>query len=353
MYNKIILLLILSLIFTGCKQPETVVSEPKVRPAKLVTVSIASTSRSLSFPAVIEAENSSELTFQVSGQITTLTVLEGDDVKKGQVIARVEQRDFQNSLAQAQAQYDNAETEYQRAKRLADQDAISRSVLETRKTNREVARAALDTAQKTSSDTVLRAPFSGFISKVFVKRYQNIQAKEPIANLQSTEVVAVMNAPADIVARTPQLDPTDTHVILDAAPYMSLPAVFKEASGQADPATQTYEISFKFSRPENLFVLPGMTATLNTNFQFNELSDIVPSGIAVPVSAVIAEGEALYVWRVNPETMEISKAHVVTGHGMSQRNVIVTDGLNSGDLIVAAGGSFMHEGMKVRAWQNK
>lgn len=347
-------LLLSAVLLTACSSPEDEVAiTPKARPAKLVTVTQASMSRKLSFPALIEAEDSSELTFQVNGQITQLMVLEGDEVKKGQIIARVEERDFQNSLVQAQAQFDNAETEYQRAKRLADQDAISRSVLETRRTNRDVAQAVLDSAKKTSGDTVLRAPFSGFISKIFVKRFQNIQAKEPIAIIQSNEVVAIINAPADIVARTPQLEPMDVTVTLDSALNTALPAVFKEASGQADPATQTYEVSFKFSSPENLFILPGMTATVSTNFQFNELSDIVPSGIAVPVSAVVAEGDTLFVWQVDKETMVISRRPIVTGMGMSQKNVIVTNGLKDGDLIVAAGGAFLHNGMKVRAWKAK
>ncbi len=307
----------------------------------------------MSFPAVIEAENSSELTFQVSGQITRLNVLEGDRIKRGHIIAQVEERDYSNALAQAQAQFDNAETEYQRAKRLVDQDAISRSVLETRRTNRDVAKAALDTANKTKGDTVLRAPFSGFISKVFVKKFQNIQAKEAIANIQSDDMVAIINVPADIVARTPQMEPSNTNVILDAAPHMTLPSVFKEASGQADPTTQTYEVSFSFASPENLFVLPGMTATINTDFEFNNLSDIVPTGMSVPVSAVVAEGKNLFVWRVNPSTMEIAKTQIVTGMGMSKQDVIVTSGLNAGDTIVAAGGSYLHEGMRVRAWQSK
>jgi RND family efflux transporter MFP subunit len=352
--RKIFLPLIaMTISLSACQKPEETVTEAKIRPAKLVTVTSASTSRSLSFPAVIEAENSSELTFQVSGQITQLNVLEGDEVKQGQVIARVEERDYSNSLAQAQAQFDNAETEYQRAKRLADQDAISRSILETRRTNRDVAKAVLDTANKTKGDTVLRAPFAGFISKVFVKKFQNVQAKEAIANIQSADMVAIINAPADIVARTPQMEPTNTSVVLDAAPDTVLPAVFKEASGQADPTTQTYEVSFSFASPENLFVLPGMTATMKTDFQFNIMSDIVPTGIAVPVAAVVAEGSNLFVWRVNPSTMEISKSQIVTGMGMSEQDVIVISGLDAGDMIVAAGGSYLHEGMKVRAWQPK
>jgi len=354
MLNRLFLSGLILVLLSACGKQETS-SEPtiKIRPAKLVTVSQASSSRSLSFPAIVEAEEAAELTFQVGGKIVVLDVLEGDEVNKGQIIARVEERDFQNSLSQAQAQFDNAETEYQRAVRLAEQDAVSQSVLETRKTNRDVAKAALDTAKKASSNTILRAPFSGYISKVHVERHQNIQAGSPIANIQSKEVVASINVPADLVARTPQFTPINTRVVLDAALNDSFPAVFKEAAGQADPASQTYSVSFRFSSPDNLAVLPGMTGKITTDFEFNNTSDIVPSGIAIPISSVIAEGDNLFVWRVDQNTMKISKTTISTGIGMQKEEVIVLTGLNSGDVIVAAGGSFLHDGMTIRAWEAK
>lgn len=349
---KFSFLFILAVLLAACSSPEVDTSEaPKIRPAKLITVAEASTTRTMSFPAVIGAEETSELTFQVSGQITTVTVLEGEQVEAGQIIAQVEARDYQNSLDQAQAQFDNAESDYQRALELVDRGNISQSVMDSRRASRDVAQSVLDTAKKALDDTILKAPFSGYVSKVFVERFQNIQAKELIANLQSNGAVAIINAPAELVARVPQLEPTDIRIILDAAPDMSIPGVLKEASGEADPATQTYEVSFKFASPENLNVLPGMTATVRTDFKLSSTSDIVPTGIAVPVAAVVAEGENIFVWRVDKETMEISKAPIVTGIGISQQNVIVTSGLDNGDLIVAAGGSFLNSGMRVRAWQ--
>ena len=343
-----------ALLLASCGGQETAEdTTPKVRPAKLVVVNAATNSRSVDFPAVIEAENSAELTFQVGGNITDLNVLEGDEVTAGQILARVEQRDYQNALAQAQAQYDNAEAEYQRAVRLAEQDAISRSVLESRETNRDIARAALDTAKKTSSDTVLRAPFSGYVSQVYVEKFQNIQAGSPIATIQSRDVVAVVNVPADLVARTPQFEPVNTRVVLDAARNTDLAATFKEAAGQADAATQTYKVSFSFTSPDNLVVLPGMTGTVSSDFEFFDDIDFVPSGIAVPLSAVVAEGEEKFVWLVDPETNAIARAPIETGMGMSENEVIVTKGLENGNLIVAAGGAYMHEGMIVRAWRAK
>lgn len=335
-------------ILAACADSETPTAIDTVRPAKLITVQAASLERELSFPAVIQAARSAELTFQVAGEIRELNVLEGDIVEEGDVIATLDQRDARNRLAQAEAEFENAEVEFERAERLFEQDAIARSVLDTRRTQRDVARASLDTSRKALSDTVLRAPFSGGISRVDGRQFQNIQAKEVIALIQSSEVEAVMNAPGTIVARIPQLQQLETRVVLDAAPDAPILATFKEAAGEADRATQTYAVTFSFTPPEGLFILPGMTATVESDFLFANAPDIVTSGIAVPLSAILAEGDARFVWLVD-DNSKVSKQPITLSSDFGEF-VTVVDGLEGGETIVAAGVSFVHEGMEVRPW---
>ncbi|GAB5457870.1 MAG: efflux RND transporter periplasmic adaptor subunit [Henriciella sp.] len=339
------------MVLAGCSDAANTGADdpPKPRPAKLVEVEAATNQRDLSFPAVIRAAQSAELTFQVAGEIREINVLEGDEVPEGTVVAKLDQRDALNRLAQAKAEFDNATTEFERAERLAAQDAISRSVLEGRETQRDVAEAAYRTAQKAVSDTVLEAPFQGFISTVSGRQFQNVQAKESIAVLQSKEVEAVINLPGTIIARIPQLEPVGVRVTLDAAPDAEIVAQFKEASGEADPSTQTYEISFSFVPPEDLFILPGMTATVTSSFLFSGAEDIVANGIAVPLSAILAEGEDTFIWVVDPSTMKIAKRDV-TIQSDAGDYVTVTEGLAGGETIVAAGVSFFHDGMTVRRW---
>ncbi|MEL6474552.1 MAG: efflux RND transporter periplasmic adaptor subunit [Pseudomonadota bacterium] len=337
-------------LVVACSAAEEATQLETIRPAKLITVEAASIQRELTFPAVIQAAQSAELTFQIAGEIRELNVLEGDPVQEGDVIARLDQRDARNRLTQSQAEFDNAEAEFQRAERLSAEDAISRSVLDTRRTQRDVARASLDTARKALSDTVLRAPFSGGVSRVLGRQFQNVQAKEAIAILQSAEVEAVMNAPGTIVARIPQLETVETRVVLDAAPDTPIIGVFKEASGEADQATQTYQVAFSFKPPEGLLILPGMTATVESDFLFSGAGaqDIVAGGIAVPLSAIVAEGDERFVWRVRTDaTLEKQPVTLSSDFG---ETVTVVEGLDGGETIVAAGVSFFHEGMKVRPW---
>mgnify|MGYP001795513511 CR=1 FL=1 len=340
-----------ALLLAACgAQSSAPEAAPTVRPAKLAIAARATTQRNLDFPAVIRAIESADLTFQVAGEILELNVLEGQVVERGDVIARLNQRNNQNQVAQAQAEFDNAQAEFERAERLAAEDAISRSVLETRRTTRDIAAAALDNAKKSLGDTVLRAPFDGSISQVSARRFQNIQAKESIATIQTQEVEAVVNMPGTIIARIPQLAPVGVSVRLDSVPDRAIQAEFREAAGTADPETQTYEVRNSFTPPEDLLTLPGMTDSVETTLDFSGLNDLIPQGIAVPLTSILAEGSDTFVWIVDPETYKISKRKVTIGTE-ADTDVTVVDGLEGGEMVIAAGVTFFSDGTTVRPWQ--
>ncbi len=343
-----LLAFVVLLLSQGCSEELPPKATEKIRPAKLMTVEDASVQRAFTFPAVIQAAQSVELTFQVAGEVRELNVLESDPVQNGDIIAQLDQSDTISRLSQAKAEYENANTEYQRAEKLYGQDAISRSVLDSRRTRKDVTRAALDTAEKAFRDTTLKAPFSGRVSRVLIRQFQNVRAKEPIVILQSNEVQAVINVPSMIVTRARQIENVDARIILDAAPGEHIDARFTEFAGEADQATQTYSVRLSFDSPENLLILPGMTATVELDFRFADESGIVAGGVAVPLSSILSEGENKYVWLVTEEE-GLQKQAVVVQPNLSD-TVTVVEGLSPGDTIVAAGVNFFYEGMKVRPW---
>ncbi len=340
-----------AMLLASCGGEAETASELPVRPIKLVTVEETSNRFPVSYSAVIEAAQSSVLTFQVSGLLQDLPVNEGEFVEKDALIAKLDQRDFQNNYNSAKAQFDNAESEYQRARRLSAENAISRSVLEQRQSARDIARAQLDTAKKALDDTELRAPFAGQIARIDVENFQNVGAQQAVATLQSGgDVEAVINVPARILAYVPQINPIDTTVTLDAAPNVKIPAEFKEATGQADPTTQTYRARFTFTPPEGLLILPGMTGRVDSIFLYT--GDQVPLGVSVPTGSIIAEGDDRFVWLVNEETMTVSKQPVAVSEERFGEEVAIIEGLEGGELIAGAGASYLQEGMRVRAWNN-
>lgn len=334
-----------ALVLAGCNVVPEEGPPPPPRPAKLLTLEAATSQRSNSLPAVVRPQRTADLAFQVGGQITEWNVRDGATFSRGDVIGRLDARRFRADLARAQAQYDNAKSEFDRAQRLIAEDAISRSVVEAREAQLRVAEAGLDTARKSLSDTVLRAPFSGAVGRVNVEQFQNVAPQQPVLVLQSRAVEAVVNVPGSFVLRSNSVRYFNVEVELDDAPGQRYPARFSEAVNQADNSTQTFEAHFSFDPPSNLVVLSGMTATL-----FFELEDIDVAeeerGVSVPLAAIMAEGDKRYVWVVKGPNKTIERREVRLASGVGELQT-VTEGLALGETIVAAGGAYLQEGERV------
>lgn len=333
----------------GGGQEEEVRKAP-VPPVKLLVIQEAVSSQVLRFPAVVGASELSELTFQVSGLLQELPVQEAQEVKAGAVLAKLDPRDLQSRLDDARAQYDSAEAENQRAIRLAEGNAISTSEAEQRKSARDSAKAQLDAAQKGLDDSVLKAPFSGVVAKIHVEKFQNVQALSPIVTLlgdRGREVT--INLSADLVAKSEQAGETEVFVILDVASSVRIPAQFKGAVLEADTASQTYEVTFAFSPPEDLVILPGMNATVIVKADGTGADQVENVGAEVPLAAVQSEGDKNYVWVIDTETMKCSKRWITIQAGIGD-TVTVIEGLVPGETIAGAGAAHLAEGMEVRAW---
>ena len=149
----------------------------------MLTVSLGSDRELFRFPAVISAGRYAEMSFEVGGLVDDVSVVESQEVGKGDTLVRLNQRGFQNRLAAALAQFESAVAEYDRAVRIAKEDAIAPSVVEQRATQRDVAKTELDNAEKAVEDSVLRAPFAGTVAKLTVKRDQNVAIGQVVVTL--------------------------------------------------------------------------------------------------------------------------------------------------------------------------
>lgn len=324
--------------------------ENPVRPAKLLLVSSTNSDDFLNYPAVIKFQDRSVLSFSVGGTVKELSVIEAQQVKKGDVLAKLDQRDLLSTLSSARAQYKNAEVEYERAVNLVKADALSRSKLGDRKSQLDVNKSTLDTAQKALQDSVIVAPFDGSISAVPIKKRQVVQAGESaITILGKGGLEAKINLPSSIIAngKKQKTPATNSYVILDAAPGRRIPIVYKEISLEADTATQTYEVTFTFKSPEDLVILPGMNGVVW--FQDPDKSGGDSSKIRIPLTAIATDGDQKYVWVVDHSSMTVSKRNIVIDTDVGTM-IAVNSGLKSGETIVTAGISALSEKMKVSAW---
>jgi len=345
--TKNIMIITAFAVLSGCGSEAVTESIEVVRPAKFIEVTASSNVKHFNFPAVVQAISSKELTFQVSGQIEVINAKEGQAVKKGDLIAKLVQRSFKNDLKTAETQYKIAKLDYDRTARLMKDNAIARNVYDQRLSELNVASSQLDTAKKAIEDTVLRSPFDGVIAIKHAKELDNVSTSQEIVTIQTVGAAeALVKIPSSLIARSKQIEPIQTTIILDSASQYEIPTAFVAASAIADSRSQTFEVRFGFTPPEEITILPGMTGVIKSTLKLSSSSDKIGQ-ISIPITAIVSDSEGQFVWKVNVETMSVSKQSIKVGAGVGQL-LVIESGLNVGDIIVGAGASYLNEGMKVR-----
>jgi len=208
-------------------------------------------------------------------------------------------------------------------------------------------RSAVDQAQIDLNDTTLLAPFTGRIARKYVDNFKNVQSKEPVLSLQDiSNVEIIVQLPETDVITAKKEDIARIYAQFDAIADRKFDLRIKEFSTEADDLTQTFEATLVMPAPEDVNILPGMTAKVSIDYGTRTVEG--ESGYKVPLAAILNESENQnFVWKVDPSSMKVSKTPVALGN-LSGDSVMVTEGVAGGDLIATAGVHFLREGMQVK-----
>jgi RND family efflux transporter MFP subunit len=335
------------LFFKPAPPPE----EPQpVRPLKSLIVGDVRKEITHNYPGKVRAFQEVNLAFQVQGQLIEFPVRKGQRVKQGDLLGRLDPRDYENQLAAAHAQYVQMETNLGRIAEAARTGAMSGRELTNAQARFDTAAAQLDIARKALEDTDLLAPFDGVVANTFVDNYENVAAKQPILSLQDVEqsVEIEVNVPEGQIALARQARESKVVATFDYLAGREFPAELREIATEADPLTQTYAVTFTMPAPDDVLILPGMTATLLVR---RRLRPEEAAGIAVPIESVPVDGSGrYYVWKLREAgdgIWTVHRADVDVGP-IEGESIAVTSGLRAGDRIAAAGVHLLQEAQKVR-----
>ena len=329
--------------------------EPVARPVKMVEFGGAGQGSQLEYPGEVSPATNAEVAFEVAGKLIAFPVTESQQVERGDVLAKLDPRDYQANLDAAKARVSQSRAEYSRVQALFREDVASEQQLEQAQSDHEVIVAQVQKAQKAVEDTTLRAPFDGTIARKIANDFDNVRAKQPIVLLHTGGALeVVINVPEKDYVR---LDPSltiaersqrlDAAVVLSAIPDRAFPAALKEFATAADPTTRTFSATFSFTHPDDVSVMPGMTARV-------VIRGLVAASNAstIPVQAAVESGGGSpYVWLVDRESMVVRKTEITLG-ALTGSSVEVTAGLENGDLVVTSGVHQLRAGAQVRRLAN-
>jgi RND family efflux transporter MFP subunit len=338
-------LIVLSLL-SACAKPEP---EPRpVRKLRTIEVGNISNIRNAQLPGRARSAQEVDLAFDVSGTLIERPVSIGSQVKEGDLIARLDPRDFQANLRAAEADARIAKRNFDRGAELVATNFISEAEFDRLEARVDISQASLELAQKALTDSEIYAPFSGVIATLSVENFQSVRAKAPIARLLGVDMIEmVVNVSENQMTNLPFID--NIEVEFDALPGLRLPATITEISSEASQTTRTFPITLSMKQPADRKVLAGMAGTAHVT---GTPDDEGALGYVIPAGALFGEpvGNISKVWVVQQDNT-VSSRQVSVGR-VTAGGVQILEGLQGGDLIATAGIHTLSEGQEVIVARN-
>ncbi len=343
-------------LFAGCSRPAP--PEEPVRAVKLVAVQPVADGPTQTYAADIRARVESRLGFRVGGKLLQRPAEVGQTVRAGQLLAVVDPQDYQSvaqaaeaQVAAARTQRDLAAADLQRFEGLRAQGFVSGAEIQRRQTTLAAAQAALDQAQaqaqvqgNQASYTRLLADADGVVVAVEAEPGQVVSAGVTIVRLARLGPRdAVLALPEDRVASVRLGQPAQVALWADSAHLLA--GKVREVAASADPLTRTFTV--KVALPVEATAPLGATATVRLGSAAADRTQPPPSAaFRLPAAALWQQGSGSAVW-VFDATAGVVRARTVSVASVDGSDAVVTQGLQAGDEVVAAGTHVLSDGQPV------
>lgn len=276
--------------------------------------------------APIEAFAQADVIAKVPGEVREILVEEGDDVEKGQILARLDGDRLRLELNESRARLRKLQRDFQRNKDLRDKGLISEGDFEKIQYELEALQAAYNLASLELDYTQIRAPITGVVSERYIKLGGTIEMGAPMFGVTSFEpLVAYLHVPEREYRRIAPGQPV--RIDIDALAGVELFAEVTRVSPIVDPDTGTFKITIEINDEERR-IKPGMFARMTIVYDRHE------NALQVPRSAVIEEMGETSVFVV-VDDVAIRKL-VQTGIG-NDGMIEITDGVVDRDRVITVG----------------
>jgi membrane fusion protein, multidrug efflux system len=341
---------LLAMTVAGCNKPAP--PTEAARPVRTVTVEHRAEGEIVSLTGHVRAKDQASLAFRLDGRMIERPVNVGDVLKAGQVVARLDPQIPDNALRAAEANLASLEAVLTEARLTfgrkqellqngwtprANFDEAQQKLL-TAQAQVDAARAQVRIAREQQSYTELYADVPGAVTATGAEPGEVVRAGQMMVQLaRQGGRDAVFDVPEQLI-RTGPRDPRVDIVLNDDRNVRAVGRV-REVAPQADAATRTYQVKVGIADPPDAMRLG---ATVTASIQLS-----APPGVEVPASALTEVDGHPAVWVVDPQSQSVSLRNVeVLRHDPA--TVVISEGLETGEVVVTAGAQTLRPGQKIR-----
>lgn len=296
---------------------------------------------SVSYPGKVKAAENVKLSFRVAGPIKKIYVSEGQQVKKGQLLAELDPRDYLLQYNATRAEYDQVKGEADRIIELYKRGSVSINEYDKAVAAKKRITALYQSQRNALNDTKLKAPFDGFIQHKYFSAPEIIDQGTPVVSMINDDYFEVdVEIPTqDYIRRE---DFTSFEAVADVFPGTVIPLELMDINQGAN-YNQLFNARFRLKRDTLPGLAAGMSLTVTIGFRPGSENMTV-----VPVSALFQQKGKSYVWRYDGRDSIIQRLPVRVEQMMKDGTALVRSDLREGQSVVSAGVNELKERQKVR-----
>lgn len=281
---------------------------------------------------------------EMAGTLEKVFVKEGDVVRKGQILGRIDDGGMASGLEQLRTQAALAETTYQRQKRLWDQNIGSEIQFLQAKTNYEASLNAVNQAEAQLAKSAIRAPFGGIVDDVMQEEGSTVN---PAAGMPVFRIVNLADMYVEVAVPESHLDgvqPGKDVIIYLPVLGDSIKTKVRQTGNYINPDNRSFSVEIPVPNTSGR-IKPNLTARVNINDYSNENAMLIPPSLI----SENAEGQQ-YVYLatgLNGESRARAEKRIITTGQIQGEWVEVLSGLNAGDHIIEEGARRVREGQEI------
>lgn len=312
---------------------------PQLKNVILYTPDPSANAHRRSYAGTVVEDKSVKASFMADGRIARIAVKEGDRVRRGQLIALIDDTDYRIGVAQLTAQYNQMTEEKKRMDEMFARHNVAPNDYEKFTAGYEQLGLQLQAAKNRLDYTRLEAPADGYVAERYVEPGELVGAGTPIVKIaDDTRLVATVDLPAETYTRRHLIQSVEATTPASPHPF---PLAIESFTPDVDNNLLYHlKLSIPHARAQEL--VPGMNINVAITFQ-----DADGASLDLPARAVFSRNDSTFVWTFNPADSTLAATHIqVTGPGSDSH--VAVKGLDPTRPIVETGVKQLYEGQKVR-----